>query len=182
MYLKRTTFLLLTIVFISLMMFCFTWGVLLDGNFAKNPSEPEIVYYEFPICLEYEIDGEYIKNEDVLVCKFDGFGFNEGNGKFRKWTAYLKSGKSRITLFKENGVEIYYFPIKEDSRLPGVFMGDREFYNGGTGGTFPDAWVTINYEDRTVNDYLIGKDELWTNYKIRLISWECAPPIKNTFK
>ena len=72
-----------------------TWLILMIGNcFSSNPNTPENTYSEFPICLEYEVNGQYTKAEDVLVCEFDGFGFNEGNGKFRKWKARLKSGNN----------------------------------------------------------------------------------------
>ncbi|MBQ9986224.1 MAG: hypothetical protein IJP38_07960 [Oscillospiraceae bacterium] len=183
MHIKKAICLLLAVAITSLALFFLAWGsIFLGGCFSNKPSKPKIVYHEFPICLEYEVNGKYTKVEDIVVCKFDGFAFNEGNGKFRRWIAYLRSGNSRITLFKEDDIEIYYFPIKEDSRLPGVLMGDAEFYTGGIGGTFPDAWITTNYDDKTVNDYLISKDELLDKYKIRLISWECAPPIKNIFK
>lgn len=155
---------------------------MIGGYFSSNPNTPEITYSEFPICLEYEINGQYTKVEDILICEFDGFGFNEGNGKFRKWKARLKSGNNRITLLKNGNIEIYYFPVKDDSRLAGVFMGDTEYYSGGTGGTFPDAWCTSNFEDKTVNGYIISSDELLEKYKIKLISWEISPPIQNSFK
>lgn len=155
---------------------------LLGGYFLSNPESPTITYHEFPICLEYTINGKYMKVEDVLICEFDGFGFNEGNGKFRKWKAHLRSGKNRITLFQNGTVEIYYFPIKEDSRLPGIFMGDTEYYSGGTGETFPDAWYTTNYENPTVNDYIISADDMKETYHLQLIRWESSQPIENIFE
>ena len=117
-----------------------------------------------------------------MICEFDGFGFNEGNGKFRKWKARLKSGNNRITLLKNGNIEIYYFPIKDDSRLAGVFMGDTEYYTGGIGGTFPDAWYTTNFEDETINDYIIDAGDMINKYNLKLIKWECTPPIENNFR
>ena len=159
------------------------WLILMIGGFfLPNPNYPEITYGEFPICLEYEINGQYTKVEDVLICEFDGFGFNEGNGKFRKWKARLKSGNNRITLLKNADIEICYFPVKDDSRLSGVFMGDTEYYSGDIDNTFPDAWYTGDFESRMVNEYIIPADELWDKYKIKLLSWDTAPPIQNNFK
>ena len=154
---------------------------MIGGHISLNPSFPEITYSEFPICLEYEINDKLHRVEDVLICEFDGFGFNEGNGKFRKWKAQLKSGNTRITLFKNEDIEIYYFPVKEDSRLPGVFMGDTEYYSGGTGGTFPDAWYTTNFNDKTINDYIISANDMREKYGLQLINWECPVPIENKF-
>ena len=158
------------------------WLILMIGGyFSPNPNSPEITYSEFPVCLEYEISGRYTKVEDVLICQFDGFEFNEGNGKFKKWKATLKSGKNRITLLKNDNVEIYYFPVKDDSRLPGVLMGDTEYYSGGIGDTFPDAWCTTNFDDKTINDYIINADDMIDKYNLKLIRWECPKPIDNKF-
>ena len=171
-------------IIVTALLFIMPWLILIiSGYFSANPSSPKITYGEFPICLEYEINGQYNKVEDVLICEFDGFGFNEGYGKFRKWKAQLKSGKNRITLLKKDDIEIYYFPVKDDdSRLPGVFMGDTEYYSGGIGCGFPDAWYTYNFDDKTVNDYIISADDLRDKYNLRLIDWECRDPIENKFK
>lgn len=178
-------FIITVVIVISLIVLILStpWLILMiSGYFSSNPSSPEIIYSEFPICLEYEINGKHTKVEDVLICEFDGFGFNEGNGKFRKWKAHLKSGKTRITLFKNDNNEIYFFPVKEDSRLPGVFMGDTEYYSGGIGDTFPDAWYTTNFEDKTINDYIISADNMKDKYNLKLINWECPQPIENKFE
>ena len=50
---------------------------------------PEIRYGEFPFRLEYEINGERFVIEDTVICEFDGIGWNEAQGKFRKWKDYL---------------------------------------------------------------------------------------------
>ena len=180
---KQILSIIIVVIILIALVLCIPWlTLIIGGQFLTNPTSPEITYEEFSICLEYEIDGQYIKVEDTLICEFDGFGFDEGKGKFRKWKASLKSGRTRITLFKNDSVEIYYFPVKSDSRLPGVFMGDKEYYSGGTGGTFPDAWYTTNFEDQTINDYIITSDEMMSKYNLRLINWECPPPIENNFK
>ena len=160
------------------------WTIMLmfGGFFLPNSPKPEITYNEFPLSLEYEIDGEYNKVSDALICEFDGFGFNEGNGKFRKWKAKFKSGNTRITLLKSDNIEIYYFSIKDNLRVSGVFMGDTEYYSGGTGESFPDAWYTTDYEDKTVSGYIISADEMWEKYRIKLINWSISSPIENSFK
>ena len=90
----------LVIIILSIFVLCIPWIILMiGGQFSSNPASPQITYSEFPICLEYEIEDRHFKVEDTLVCEFDGFGFDEGKGKFRKWKSYLKSGNTRITLF-----------------------------------------------------------------------------------
>ena len=144
---------------------------------SPAPPKPEITYGEFPFRLEYEIDGEKIEVEDVLICKFDGFGFSEGSGgKFRKWSSKLKSGKTRITLLEVDGIEIYY-PVGGAT----FYMGDPDnLLKSGT--VFPDAYYTRDFDDQTVNGYIITADEMWDKYQLRLINWEIAPPIENNFK
>lgn len=158
-------------------------GIALGAFFESAPYAPEIKYGEFPFSLTYMIDDEVFTIEDTIICEYDGVGWNEGIGKFRKWKARLKSGKTRITLLKNDNAEIYYFPVKkEDSRLPGIFMGDIEFYSGGVGNTFPDAWYTTNFDDKTINDYIISADDMKEKYSLKLINWECDPPIENKFE
>ena len=48
--------------------------------------------------------------------------------------------------------------------------------------TFPDALYKDPDDDNYRNGDLISAEDLSSKYKIRLISWDCAPPIKNTFK
>ena len=172
------------VIIVVLIVLNIPWLILMiGGQLSPNPPIPKIQHEEFPFRLEYEIDGQKFEVKDTLICDFDGIGFSTGSGeKYRKWKAKLKSGKTRITLFENNFIEIYYFPVKSDSRLPGVFMDDEEYYSGGTGGTFPDAWCTTNFEDHTINDYIITSDEMMSKYNLRLISWEIAPPIQNKFK
>lgn len=180
---KLLFIILLIIIIVITLILSLPWLVLMIGGyFSPNPTSPEIRHSEFSLCLEYEIDGIYTKVEDVLICDFDGFGFNEGAGKFRKWKAYLLSGNTRITLFKNDVIEIYYFPVKNDSRLPGIFMGDTEYYSGGIGDTFPDAWYTADFDDKTINDYIISADDMEDKYKLKLIKWECSSPIENKFE
>ena len=87
------TVLLLTTVLIVLMIACvlvLPWMLLYLGiAFSPDPPRPEITRGEFPFRLEYEIDGKRVVIEDTLICEFDGFGMNEGAGKYRKWKGRL---------------------------------------------------------------------------------------------
>ena len=60
-------------------------------------------------------------------------------------------------------------------------MGDTEIYSG-VNEVFPNAWYTSDFENKQVNSYIISADEMWEKYKIKLINWEIAPPIKNEFR
>ncbi|WP_336297944.1 hypothetical protein [Aneurinibacillus uraniidurans] len=56
--------------------------ILVHIQLQPNPPRPEIIYGEFPFRLEYEINGQRKVIENILICEFDGFGANEGIGKF----------------------------------------------------------------------------------------------------
>ena len=83
---------------------------------------------------------------------------------------------------KNDNIEIYYFPVKDDSRLAGVFMGDTEYYSGGVGDTFPAAPHTTNFADKTKHEYIISADDKIDKYSLKLTKWECSKPIDNKFE
>lgn len=153
----------------------------LSGGFLPNPPKPKITHGEFPFRLVYEIDGETKVVEDVLICEYDGFGANAARGKYRQWKSYLASGNTRITLFKNEEIEIFYTPNINHWEAGAFYMGDTEIYSS-INEVFPNAWYISDFGNKQVNSYIISADELWGKYKIRLISWECAPPIENTFR
>ncbi|MGG0825238.1 hypothetical protein ABE099_20510 [Paenibacillus turicensis] len=57
----------------------------LGGLLEDDPSVPEITYAEFPVRLEYEVNGQKKVATDTVICEYDGIGYNEGQGKHRKW-------------------------------------------------------------------------------------------------
>lgn len=152
---------------------------LLSGGFLPSPPKPKITHGEFPFRLVYEIDGEIKVVEDVLICEYDGFGANAARGKYRQWKSYLASGNTRITLFKNEEIEIFYTP-DINQHAAAVYMGDTEIYSS-INEVFPNAWYTSDFGNKQVNSYIISADEMWEKYKIKLISWEPSPPIQNTF-
>lgn len=157
-------------------------------NFLIRVPEPEIKYGEFPFKLTYEIDGETKIIEDVIVCEFDGFKVVGEAGKYRKWKSYLKSGNEEIVMldlrpqneFNEFGhvmLELFFY------------WGNAEYYMG----DFDDGrakkeqdfkWVEYKYknDEGRIGGSAYKADEAYEKYKIRLISWEAAPPIENVFK
>ena len=155
--------------------------------FMPNPPEPEIKYREFECELVYEIEGEITVIKDVIVCEFDGYKTRGAAGKRRQWKTYLKSGRERLTLLNLNSqneinmfgqklLELYFYYGNAE-----YYMGDEDEYRRRK----EQEMDHINYLYQT-NEGIIGSssysaDEVWNKYSIRLISWECMPPIENTF-
>ncbi|MGG0823341.1 hypothetical protein ABE099_10710 [Paenibacillus turicensis] len=136
-----------------------------------DPPKPQVTYGEFQIRLEYEIDGQKKVIEDILICEFAGIGSDEGRGKFRKWKQRLKShGGSEITLLKiKNEGAITFSPGGAE-----YYMGDSDYTEDNS--SFPDAIFEEFYRFS-----FIYADQLFNDYKIKLLKWEADPPIENTY-
>lgn len=171
--------------------------------FGSNPPKPEITYGEFPFKLTYELNGETKIIKDTIICGFDGFYSLGSAGKYRKWKTHLKSmvdelipankrGKetdfARITLldlrnydvfddFGHKVLELYFYGGNGH-----YYMGDELGGNSRSGQDF--TWVYYAYQnaDGTIGHSGYKANEAWEKYKIKLISWEPSPPIKNTYK
>jgi len=163
----------------------FPWAAMFAGiSLMPNPPRPSITHGEFPFHLVYEINGKQVTVDDTVVCDYDGIGMNEGIGKYRKWKEHLANGNNNaasttvggsvvyygVLLLKINDTTVYYDVGTPDYYMgdihsdvdysPGVVREDGSFYSGGS----------------------VDDKELWDKYKIKIINWTHAPPIKNTFK
>jgi hypothetical protein len=158
-----------------------------DDIIIANPSKPKITYGEFPFRLTYAIDGETKIIEDTLICEFNGFETNEEAGKYRKWESHLKSGNERVTLLNTRGMderdssghkvlELYFYWGNAE-----YLMGDNS-NKSSTGQPFDYVSYLYQNEDGTIGSSVFKSNVVWERYKIRLISWEPTPPIKNSFK
>jgi len=153
-------------------------GMLLMSLF---PDEPVIRHGEFPFCLTYEINGTIHEINDTLICDYDGFAADAATGIFRSWTSCLASGETRITLFQDDEIEIFYSPNVNYRKAGAFYMGDHEICDS-LHITFPEALYTNNFDRERLSAYYISVDELWEKDGIKLLSWEIAPPIENTFQ
>ena len=158
-------------------------------NFIISVPEPQIKYEEFSCKLTYEIRGEQKVIEDVIVCEFDGFETVGEAGKYRKWNTYMKSsGKNIITLYDLRGSSEYTDwgnRVVELCFVPGnaeYYMGDIDDNRQRSGNMC--EWVDYLYEtpEKETGYSAFELDEAFEKYGIKLISWECDPPIENEFK
>ena len=140
---------------------------------APEPPQPEITYGEFPFRLVYEFEGKEIVVEDIKVCEYDGV-ISGSNGKHRTWKGYLASDSdNRNVLITADGTREIY-----------CYIGSAEYYMNDE--TYPEKQplqphiynVMLNNNHGT----MLSQEELLEKYKIKLISLETTPPIKNIFK
>ncbi len=177
---------LLVIVAVALLQ---PWISLFLGTLmSPNPEKPEVLYGEFPFTLTYELDGQIQVINDTIVCEFDGF-INRGTaGKARKWNTTLKSGKEQLTLLdlrssnEENELKQTVLELYFSYGTGAYYMGDVENPFAREAQSFD--WVDYKYQtkDGKIGGSGYKADEAFKKYNIRLISWECAPPIENNFR
>lgn len=181
---------IVSIAIVAILAYFTVWPwvmISLGLSILPNPPRPEIIYGEFPFRLVYEINGETKVIEDTLICEYDGIGMDTGRGKFLKWKVSLASGNHKILLLNIEGSsgiarlkktlkqEIYY-----DPGPAWYYMGE---HMGGNGymHNFPNASFSEQYQDGIGANGILLEDDLFEKYKIKLISWDYAQPIKNTF-
>ena len=180
-----TSIVIFALLFYVVIMFIAAFG---GFNFLLRVPKPEITYGEFPCVLTYEVDGEIKTIEDTIVCEFDGFEALSEAGKYRKWKSYLKSGDEELVLLNlrdKNEVNEFGHTMLELF----FYWGNAEYYMGdvddGRSNKEQDfKWVEYKYKNAEgqIGGSAYKADEAYEKYKIRLISWEVAPPIKNEFK
>ena len=142
---------------------------------CETVPEPQIKEGEFPFEIVYEIDGEIITVNDVYVCEFDGYDWNEGSGKHRKWKGYIKSSGSEELILLEDG----------DLKFA-VSVGSPEYYMGDPSCQWPENTPSIYYikpnEFGGNTSGSSGIEPLLEQYRLKLISWEFSVPIQNSFE
>jgi len=165
----------LILILIITAYFTFPWMAMFIGTQSESaPPSPKIRYGEFPFRLEYEQNGQPIVIQDTLICEYIGIRADEGRGKYRKWKQYLASRKERITLYKEDDTLEIYFPTNDAN----YYMGDTDIqYNS----ILPLSALKIEKVGGGKQIGSITGDELLNKYRIKLIKWDIAQPIKNSF-
>ena len=159
----------------------------ISGAFEPAPSKPVIRHGEFPFRLEYEINGEVKVIEDTLIFDYRGTR-NTGAGKVRNWVRTFSSGATDVVLLEvEDPVETWSgIPIEQTVRYP---VGTGSYYmegpyedKGEENDSYRYAVVYSKFADGSRLESSCYPDELYEDFKIRIISWEIAEPIANTFK
>lgn len=174
---SKTRIIVLAIVLLLLLLLpvlyvIFGWVMVLGGMWfsAPNPSEPREVYGEFPFELTYRIGDDLVAVRDVYVCEYDGIGFNEGIGKYRKWKGYIQgTGETAVLVTEDAERKIY------------CFVGSAEFYMGDE--MYPEQRpLAPRLYDVHNSMTFYSQEELLSRYDIELISWTFSDPITNSFE
>lgn len=185
-------------------MFIYPWVALWLGlTLMPKPPKPTICYGEFPFTLIYELNGEEKTIQDVAVCEFDGYYERTEGGDSRKWSTYLKSEMDDSSSVEKGEhvtdvEQILLLDLKNANVVDAVGNKILEFYFYGGNGHYymgdelgrrarpPQNFKRVYYRYQNENGEIrhggVNADEALEKYHIRLISWESAPPIENSFK
>jgi hypothetical protein len=159
----------LRIVAISILLI--TVAVLLCGCVAKVPV-PEVKEGRFDFSVTYEIDGEVKTYSGVYVCEYDG-ALTTFLGSSIKWKGYVENDETDVAIqTKEDGVVYINFGF-----FPEYFMGDTCYDQT------PAPSLFMIYNDSEPDSLNItGEEDVIAGYGVKLISYEYAAPIENSFE
>ena len=137
---------------------------------------PEIKTGEFDISVVCEINGEIKTVSGVYVCEFLGVDFALDGGYHRSWEGRVKD------VYEDKLAQI---GTTEDGHLirlsfgfyPDYFMGDDE----GSWRDVPQPSLMIVHEDEDGLWFETEADVIEASYGAKIISYEYAAPIQNTF-
>jgi len=169
------------------------------------PPLPVIRYGAFPFKLVYELNGEEKIIEDTLICEYDRWTWDAGRGSHVLWKSRLASGNEyqsnggfgAVLLDVENQDEKYWYWITPGrgervvTRIVAFFFpGGTASYMGARGAIDPAEITTFvqaheQYDNGSwggITPYGLPDDVVYEKYGIRILSWEIAPPIENTFR
>ena len=178
--------------------FCFAilpWIIAGVGSLLlPSPSKPQITYGEFPFMLVYEERGEKRVIQDTVICEFVGFGVDTASLKYRKWERRFASGNSDAILWSQDSSDGGRKKLYYDIPPAWFYMGDLpgDFFDAHTEGFSDifDYYYVNNYSrvmleewhaDGSRDGSFIDDEILNSEFGIRIVSWESAPPIENTF-
>ena len=143
---------------------------------AKMPI-PEIKEGRFNFSVTYEINGEEETFSGVYVCKYDG-AYKTLVGKGVYWKGYVENNDNcGVIPIQTNEDGVIYIDLYF---VPEYFMGDPDaiLYDVPA----PALYMVYHSDNPDEASYEADQEILATNYGIRIISYDYADPIENTFK
>ena len=147
---------------------------LLSGCVARVPI-PEIKEGRFDFSVTYEINGTQTTYTGVYVCKYDGV-YITCVGKGIEWEGYIENEKDEDVAIQTNEDGVIYINF---GFFPEYFMGDpsAEFYSVPE----PCLYMIYHGDDPDSLD-ITSEEDVISGYGVRLISYEYADPIENSFE
>lgn len=142
---------------------------------AVSIGVPEVKEARFHFSVTYEVGGEQKTYTGVYVCEYDGV-LTTFLGSSLEWKGYIENEKEMDVAIQTNEDGIVYINF---GFFPEYFMGDPSASDYQA----PSPNLFMIYNDSTEESLNITSDEQEIlQYGVRLISYEYADPIENSFK
>ena len=138
---------------------------------------PEIKEGRFDFSVTCEINGEEKIFSGVYVCKYDG-AYKTLAGEGIEWEGYVENSEENgVIPIQTNDDGVIYIDLHF---VPEYFMGDPDaiLYDVPA----PALYMVYHSDDPEVSSYETDQEILATNYGVRIISYDYADPIENTFE
>ena len=148
--------------------------LVLTGCVVKMPV-PEVKEGRFDFSVTYEVNGEEKSYSGVYVCKYDGV-YTTLVGSGRMWDGYIENGDI-YSVIKIQTIGEFDICIDMDFD-PDYFMSEPDYYEGK-----PEPYLYAHSYDSETDSYTFVTDpiEIFEKYSIKLISYDFAEPIENSF-
>lgn len=144
--------------------------------YMPDPDMAAIDYAEFPVVVTYEVDGEIITAHNTIICRYDGYRWDESDRiKHRKWAADYERGKRLVLHTTDDGDNI----MLGVRCSPELLMGDIDEINSRS----EQSSYYLGYTTGSSSSVFHDSDdlEILQKYGIRVLSCKIAPPVQNTF-
>lgn len=156
----------------------FTLMPMLFSSCSAKMPVPTITEGRFDFSVTYELNGEEKTYCGVYVCKFDGVYVSwSGNG--RDWSGYIENGNGEDEIAiqtNEDGIIYIGFDFR-----PEYFMADPSYADS----LPPEPTLYIIYHSDGSDNLNIDNEDsvdFMAKYGVRIISYDVADPIENTYK
>lgn len=136
---------------------------------------PEVKEARFDFSVTYELEGEQKTYTGVYVCEYDGVLTTLVSSSI-KWKGYIENEKEIDVPIQTNEDGTVYINLGFN---PEYFMGDpaADYYEA------PAPSLYMIYSNSTEDQlYITGDEEEILQYGVKIISYEYAEPIENSFK
>ena len=160
----------LKIIGVSFLLIALTLGLC---SCVVKIAVPQIKEARFDFSVTYEINGEVKTYSGVYVCKYDGVN-TTFLGSGIRWKGYIENEKEIDVPVQTNEDGVIYINF---GLSPEYFMGDPYDYAAPT----PNLFLVYNDIDPD-SMYVTGEEDVIAGYGVKLISWEYADPIENSYK
>ena len=142
---------------------------------AVKIGVPEVKEARFNFSVTYEVGGDQKTYTGVYVCEYDGV-LTTFLGSSLEWAGYIENEEEMDVPIQTNEDGIVYINF---GFFPEYFMGDpsASYYES------PSPNLFMIYNDSTEDVlHITSEEEDILKYGVKIISYEYADPIENTFE